>query len=59
LVNNPLLGDANTFLWKELVTRLNGVFCGSLQTLYNEDYSPARIRTERVSGDGSRMIDKR
>jgi hypothetical protein len=27
LVNSPLLGDANTFRWKQLVTRLNGVSC--------------------------------
>jgi hypothetical protein len=29
------------------------------QRLYNEDCRPARIRTESVSGDGSRMIEKR
>jgi hypothetical protein len=49
LVNNPLLGHANTFPQKQLVTGRNGVFCASAPTLYNEDYRPARMRELRDS----------
>jgi hypothetical protein len=37
----------------------NDVFCGAALRLYNEDYRPIGMRIERVSGDGSRMIEKR